>query len=83
MPEVSGFDVVAALREDPKTAAIPIVVVTAKHVTAADRAALSGAAGEAIAIVEKAAFNRQAFIAAVKRALMRPQRSADGENPDH
>ena len=37
MPDVSGFDVVEALSEHPETARIPILVVTAKHITAEDR----------------------------------------------
>ena len=37
MPEVSGFDVVTALNENPETASIPILVVTAKHITPEDR----------------------------------------------
>jgi len=36
MPEVSGFDVVDALQRDTYTARIPILVVTAKHITAED-----------------------------------------------
>ena len=31
MPEVNGFDVVEALKQQPDTARIPILVVTAKH----------------------------------------------------
>ncbi len=69
MPDVSGFDVVRALQKDPATARIPILVVTAKHITADDRAALSTDAGEAIPIVEKAGFNRVAFVTEVRRAL--------------
>ena len=37
MPEVSGFDVVEALHEDPDTTRIPILVVTAKQIIAEDR----------------------------------------------
>ncbi len=69
MPEVNGFDVVEALRRIPETARIPIVVVTAKHVTAKDRAALNTSEGQAIRIVEKAGFNRVGFINEVRRAL--------------
>ena len=83
MPEVSGFDVVAAMQKSAKTADIPIVVVTAKHITAADRAALSTSAGVAIPIVEKAAFNRHAFITEVRRALQRPEGDGIGKNTDH
>jgi CheY-like chemotaxis protein len=68
MPDVSGFAVVEALQRNMATANIPIVVVTAKHITELDRTALSK--GEmVIEIVEKSAFNRAEFIAGVRRAI--------------
>jgi PAS domain S-box-containing protein len=70
MPEVSGFDVVEALQRDSNTAHIPILVVTAKQVTALDTATLNAHPGKAIRIVEKAGFNRVGFIAEVRRALL-------------
>lgn len=69
MPDVNGFDVVAALQLDNATAHIPILVVTAKHITAQDRATLSGSPGQVIHIVEKAGFNQARFIAEVRRTL--------------
>src|SRR6185312_4515472 len=42
MPEVSGFEVVTALRTDPATQEIPIIILTAKELTAAERASLNG-----------------------------------------
>ena len=42
MPEVSGFDVVEALRADPATRQIPIMVLTAKDLTSADKRHLNG-----------------------------------------
>jgi signal transduction histidine kinase/DNA-binding response OmpR family regulator len=42
MPEVSGFDVVEAMRADEATRATPIMVFTAKDLTADDRRQLSG-----------------------------------------
>jgi PAS domain S-box-containing protein len=42
MPGVSGFEVVAALQEQPATARIPILVVTAGKVTAKERVRLNG-----------------------------------------
>jgi len=66
MPEVSGFDVVAALQEKPETARIPILVVTAKHVTPAERHRLNG---YVMSIMEKANFDRDRLIAEVRRAL--------------
>ena len=38
MPTVNGFDVVEALRERPETARIPIIVMTAKRISAEDHA---------------------------------------------
>jgi CheY-like chemotaxis protein len=68
MPGINGFDVVSALHADPETAGIAILVVTAKHITAADRAALVNG-GNAIGIVNKAGFDRHAFMSEVRRAL--------------
>jgi PAS domain S-box-containing protein len=66
MPEVSGFDVVSALHEDPETASIPILVVTAKHITAEDRERLNG---YVMTIMEKANFDRDRFVGEVRRAM--------------
>jgi PAS domain S-box-containing protein len=69
MPDVSGFDVVEALQQDIGTKNIPILIVTAKQITAQDRAALISAPGKAIHIVGKAGFNSGRFLAEVRRAL--------------
>jgi PAS domain S-box-containing protein len=66
MPEVNGFDVISALIKDPATASIPVIVVTAKHVTLEDRARLNG---YVTSIMEKVDFDRDRFVAEVKRAL--------------
>jgi PAS domain S-box-containing protein len=66
MPDVSGFDVVEALRQDPDTARIPIVVITAKSVTAEDREKLNG---YVTAILEKATFDGSLFVGEVRRAM--------------
>jgi len=42
MPEVTGFDVVEALRADPKTSQTPIMILTARHLTEADKRHLNG-----------------------------------------
>jgi signal transduction histidine kinase/CheY-like chemotaxis protein len=41
MPGMDGFDVIAALHGDPATSGIPVVVLTARSLTAADKARLS------------------------------------------
>lgn len=65
MPEVSGFDVVEALGHHADTARIPILVVTAKEITAEDRAKLAGPVRE---ILHKATFDGARFTAEVRRA---------------
>ena len=42
MPDVSGFEVVKALRADPVTQRTPIMILTARHLTAADKRHLNG-----------------------------------------
>jgi PAS domain S-box-containing protein len=66
MPEVDGFGVAEALNERPETARIPILVVTAKDITAADRAKLSR---YVTTIVEKVEFDPDRFRAEVRRAM--------------
>lgn len=66
MPDVSGFDVVEALKEQPGTTGIPILVVTAKEITAEDRAKLNGSVSS---IMEKAQFDAARFSAEVRRAM--------------
>jgi PAS domain S-box-containing protein len=67
MPEVNGFEVVEALRRNPITAKIPIVIVTAKQITAEDRIALKG---EVQKVIQKSEFQYGRFIEEVKRAMM-------------
>ncbi len=67
MPEVSGFDVVQALKGRADTAAIPILALTAKRLTSADRAKLNGLVAR---VMEKTEFKPETFIAEVYHALM-------------
>jgi PAS domain S-box-containing protein len=69
MPDVSGFEVVEALQRTSSTAKIPILIVTAKQITPADRVALNGDPEKVVHIIEKAGFNRHGFMAEVRRAL--------------
>ncbi|MBF0480639.1 MAG: PAS domain S-box protein, partial [Desulfovibrionaceae bacterium] len=66
MPDVSGFDVVEALRAQPDTAAIPVLVMTAKRLTNEERSTLTRMGTR---IMEKASFRPETFIAEVRRAL--------------
>jgi threonine synthase len=42
MPGVDGFSVLDALKENPKTAAVPVIVVTAKELTSEEKRRLGG-----------------------------------------
>jgi PAS domain S-box-containing protein len=66
MPDVNGFDVVAALNERADTARIPIIAVTAKQITAEDRAQLSR---YMTTVMEKTEFDPERFSAEVRRAV--------------
>jgi PAS domain S-box-containing protein len=66
MPDVNGFDVVEALKDHADTAGIPIVIVTAKRLTAADRARLEG---QVSTIMEKTEYQPEVFSAEIRRAM--------------
>ncbi len=83
MPDMSGFEVVKVLQGDAETAGIPIVVVTAKSVTANDRSELNSAAGKVIQFVDKAGFDSERFVAEVRRSLPPSEtRKYVGQNTD-
>jgi CheY-like chemotaxis protein len=66
MPEVNGFMVVDKLRETPRTSDIPIIILTAKIVSAEERRRLNG---HIVAIAEKSGINRATFLSEVNRAV--------------
>jgi len=66
MPEVNGFMVVEKLRENPRTSDIPIIILTAKIVSADERRRLNG---HIVAIAEKSGIDRATFLSEVNRAV--------------
>ena len=42
MPEIDGFSVLETLKSNPATRDIPVIIVTAKEITAEDRERLNG-----------------------------------------
>ena len=64
MPEVDGFAVVSRLKSDPSTAEIPIVVLTSKAMTGADKERLNG---QISYLAQKGEFDRAALIDLVGR----------------
>jgi CheY-like chemotaxis protein len=63
MPKMDGFDFVAALRQNEAGRAIPIVVVTAKEITPAERQRLNSHVEK---ILQKGTFSREQLLAEVR-----------------
>jgi len=59
MPVMDGFDFLAALRSNPATKEIPVIVVTAKDLTEADRARLNGGVRE---VIQKGSLDRDSLL---------------------
>jgi len=76
MPEVTGFDVVNALKGKEETKVIPIIILTAKVITEQDRKELNSGV---LKIIGKGGFNHGSFMAEVRRAggVTRRQASDD------
>ncbi|MCI0345879.1 MAG: response regulator [Chloroflexi bacterium] len=65
MPDVDGFDVVAGLKRDPRTADVPILVYTAKELTPDDKVRLNG---QIAGILVKGPDGKAALLAWLSRA---------------
>lgn len=63
MPEVDGFAVIDALKADARTSAIPVIVVTAKELTAEEKERLSG---QIHALMQKGEFMSDELLEEVK-----------------
>jgi CheY-like chemotaxis protein len=59
MPDVDGFAVVQAIKHNPETAQIPILIYTAKNITQEDRARLQG---NIESIIQKGDFGKERFL---------------------
>ena len=66
MPDMDGFEFVAKLRLEPGCRAIPIVVVTAKDLTADDRARLNGGVSR---ILQKGSHDRTDLMDEIRRLI--------------
>jgi CheY-like chemotaxis protein len=75
MPEMDGFEFVAVLRQREDWRGIPIVVVTAKDLTAEDRVRLNGNVKR---IFQKGAFTREELVKEI-RALLNMDRGPAGK----
>ena len=70
MPDMDGFEVVEMLRGEPATADVPIVVLTHKEMTRADRDRLAGRINH---IAQKGDLDRRGLIALVGRLAHREE----------
>jgi CheY-like chemotaxis protein len=72
MPDVDGFAVLEAMKSDKATRSIPIIVVTAKDLTQAERDVLNMGVE---ALLQKGLFEQQELLADVAAALERISRT--------
>jgi signal transduction histidine kinase/DNA-binding response OmpR family regulator len=68
MPEMDGFEVLDALAAHPQWREIPVIVITAKQLTAAERERLLGQARK---VIEKGGASRLDIVAAINEAVRR------------
>jgi signal transduction histidine kinase/DNA-binding response OmpR family regulator/HAMP domain-containing protein len=70
MPEVDGFQVLKAIRGDDRTGQLPVLILTAKHVTPEDLSFLKG--NHVYQLIQKGDINRDGLLAAVGRMIAPP-----------
>jgi CheY-like chemotaxis protein len=66
MPEMDGFQFLEELRKQPRWRSIPVVVITAKDLTAEDCDRLNG---RVESILQKGAYSREELLGEVRRAV--------------
>ncbi|MCU6795483.1 response regulator [Paenibacillus sp. WQ 127069] len=66
MPEMDGFQFVAELRKQDAWSEIPIVVLTAKTITAEDRLKLNGYVKS---VIQKGSFNHKSLLAEIRQFI--------------
>jgi CheY-like chemotaxis protein len=73
MPEMDGFMVVEALKDNEKTRSIPIIIVSAKELTPAEHLALTG---QVEVLLRKGIFTENELLEDVSQALKRIHKEA-------
>jgi CheY-like chemotaxis protein len=68
MPELDGFGFMEGLRQLPGCEHVPVIVITAKDLTADDRARLNG---ETCRILQKASFSPASLLAEISELVAR------------
>jgi CheY-like chemotaxis protein len=67
MPEVDGFTVLKTIRADEKTARIPVLILTAKHITTEELKVLKG--NHIHQLIQKGDISRSGLLAAVAKMV--------------
>lgn len=70
MPEVDGFQVLKAIRGSERAGQLPVLILTAKHVTREDLSFLQG--NHIYQLIQKGDINRDGLLAAVGRMVVPP-----------
>jgi CheY-like chemotaxis protein len=78
MPEMDGFEFIARVRAEARWQRIPVIVVTAKTLTAEDRARLNGQVQH---LVHKGEYSGKAVLAALDELVPRHARRACSDRP--
>jgi CheY-like chemotaxis protein len=66
MPKMTGFDVIETMRSDPELKNIPVIIITAKDLTAEDRSMLSG---QVRRLMLKTSYNIHDLLYEIKHAI--------------
>jgi PAS domain S-box-containing protein len=80
MPEMDGFEFIARVRAESRWQRIPIIVVTAKTLTAEDRARLNGQVQH---LVHKGEYSGKAVLAALDELVPRTPGARSGSGHEH
>ncbi len=68
MPELDGFEVLERLRRDPRTMALPVIVVTAKDLTEAEKTQLNR---QVVSVLEKSNLSSQRLLQEIKSTFVK------------
>jgi signal transduction histidine kinase/CheY-like chemotaxis protein len=77
LADMTGVDVAERLREDPRTAAVPVIVITAQDINGPERQRL----GDAFTVLSKAALTRAALRSAIENAVSEGRLAQKEANP--
>jgi CheY-like chemotaxis protein len=67
MPRMDGFEFVSELRKQREWRSIPVIVITAKSLTAEDRLALEG---HVLKVIQKGDFTREALLTELREVIL-------------